>query len=66
MARPDPTWASLFKLGGLSARLFVLLVLVPVVLVFVAPVPPVDGHALLSYIAAHKIVYLSSWSLSSA
>ena len=38
--------------------LFVLLVLIPVVLVFAAPVPPVDGRALLPYIAAHKVVYL--------
>ena len=37
---------------------FVLLVLVPVVLVFAAPIPPVEGRALLSYIAEHKIVYL--------
>ena len=38
--------------------LFVLLVLIPVVLVFAAPVPPVDGRALLPYIAEHKVVYL--------
>ena len=36
-----------------------LLVLVPVVLVFVAPVPPTHGAALLEYIAAHKVVYLT-------
>ena len=58
LAEPDPTWTPLFKAGGASAMLFVLLVLVPVVLVFAAPVPPVDGQALLSYIAAHKAVYL--------
>ena len=38
--------------------LFVLLVLVPVVLIFVAPVPPVDGRPLLDFIAEHRIVYL--------
>jgi hypothetical protein len=38
--------------------LYVLLVLVPVVLVFAAPLPPTDGAALLEYIAAHKVVYL--------
>ena len=59
MARPDPSWAHLYKVGGLSAILFVLLVLIPVVLVFAAPVPPVDGRALLPYIAAHKVVYLT-------
>jgi hypothetical protein len=57
-AEPDQTWAPLFKVGGASAMAFVLLVLVPVVMVFAAPVPPVDGQALLSYIADHKIVYL--------
>lgn len=58
LAELDPTWVPLFKAGGASAMLFVLLVLVPVVLVFTAPVPPVEGQALLSYIAAHKTVYL--------
>lgn len=38
--------------------LFVLLVLIPVVLVFAAPVPPVDGRDLLIYIAAHPAIYL--------
>lgn len=38
--RPDPTWGLLYKAGGWSALLYVLLVLVPVVLVFVAPLPP--------------------------
>ena len=56
---PDMSWASLYKAGGLSALLFVLLALVPIVLVFAAPVPPVAGDALLAYIAANKIVYLT-------
>jgi len=38
--------------------LYVLLVLVPVVLIFFAPVPPTEGRALLEYVASHKIVYL--------
>jgi len=58
-AGPDPSWGHLYKAGGVSAMLFVLLVLIPVVLVFAAPVPPVDGRALLPYIAAHKVVYLT-------
>lgn len=49
---------TLYKAGGLSAVVFVLLVLVPVVLVFAAPIPPVEGRALLAYIAEHKSVYL--------
>lgn len=54
----DPSWAGLYRLGGLSAALFVLLVVIPVALVFAVPVPPVDGHALLLYVADHKTVYL--------
>jgi hypothetical protein len=53
------TWALLYKAGGWSALLYVLLVLVPVVLVFAAPLPPADGAELLEYIAAHKVVYLA-------
>ncbi len=56
---PDPTWGSLYKAGGWSALLYVLLVQVPVVLVFVAPLPPTQGAALLEYIAAHKVIYLT-------
>lgn len=56
--RADLTWALLYRVGGWSALLYVLLVVVPVVLVFVAPLPPTQGAALLEYIAAHKVVYL--------
>ncbi len=55
---PDPTWGLLYRAGGWSALVYVLLVLVPVVLVFVAPLPPTEGAALLGYIADHKLVYL--------
>lgn len=57
--RVDRSWATLYRLGGLSGLLYVVLVLVSVVLVFVAPVPPTDGEALLAYVAAHKGVYLT-------
>ena len=33
--------------------------LVPIVLLFVAPVPPVESAALLTYIADHRAVYLT-------
>jgi len=56
--RPDPTWAPMYRAGGWSALLYVLLVLVPVVLVFAAPLPPTDGAALLAYISDHQLVYL--------
>ena len=58
-AAPDPAWASLYRVGAVSALAFVVLVLVPVVLVFVAPLPPVEGRDLLEYIADHKLVYLT-------
>jgi len=58
-ATPDQSWTGLYKAGGWSAMLFVLLVLIPLVLVVAAPVPPVDGSGLLAYIAAHKVIYLT-------
>lgn len=57
--RPDPTWVTLYRVGGWSALVFVLLVLVPVVLVVVAPLPPTRGAALLEYVAAHRGVYMT-------
>lgn len=56
---PDPTWGRLYRVGGWSALVYVLLVLVPVVLVVVAPLPPTRGAALLEYVAAHRAVYLT-------
>lgn len=58
-AHLDPTWNPLYRAGGWSALLYVLLVVVPVVLVFAAPLPPTEGAALLEYIAAHQVVYLT-------
>lgn len=55
---PDPSWSKLYRVGGVSALGFVALVLIPVVLVFLAPLPPTEGKALLEYIAANKAVYL--------
>ena len=57
--RVDATWGLLYRVGGWSALLYVLLVVVPVVLVFVAPLPPTQGAALLEFIAAHRVVYLT-------
>lgn len=57
--RPDPSWSPLYRAGGISAAVFVLLVTVPIVLVFAAPLPPTDGAELLEYIAANKVVYLT-------
>lgn len=58
-AAPDRSWRSLYRVGAVSAALYVLLIIVPVVLINVAPQPPLTGGtALLDYIAAHKLVYL--------
>ncbi|GAA3795924.1 hypothetical protein [Cellulomonas soli] len=56
---PDASWAPLYRVGGVSGAVVVLLVVVPVVLVFAAPVVPTDGEALLTYVTAHKAVYLT-------
>ncbi len=51
-------WLLLFRIGGVAAFLYVALVLVPVVLVFAAPIPPTEGASLLEFVIAHKVVYL--------
>lgn len=55
----DQSWARFYRMGGAAAVLFVILVLIPVALVFAAPTPPTEGGPLLTYIAAHKGVYLT-------
>lgn len=55
---PDLAWRGLYRIGGISALVYVALVLVPVALVFLAPVLPSDGAAVLIYIAEHKAVYM--------
>lgn len=54
----DLSWQPLYRLGGLAAFVYVVLVIIPVILVFVAPLPPVEGRAVLEYIAVHRVVYL--------
>ncbi len=57
---PDPSWRSLYRAGGVSAAIFVVLVIVPLVLIFTLPQPPISGGAAtLQYIASHKVVYLT-------
>ena len=58
-AGADPGWRTLYRAGAVCAALYVLLVVVPVVLVFVAPLPPTQGAALLTFIAEHEVVYLT-------
>lgn len=55
---PDLSWQPLYRIGGIAAGVFVVMVLVPVGLLFSAPVPPTEGRALLQYIDANRVVYL--------
>jgi|SRR5215211_2240228 len=58
-AGPDPSWRGLYRVGAFSAVLYVVLIVVPVVLLFVAPQPPLSGgKAILEYIALNKPVYV--------
>ena len=54
------SWKLLYRLGGLSAFAYVLMILAPLVLLIVAPQPPtIGGAAILEYIASHRAVYLA-------
>jgi hypothetical protein len=56
---PDPSWKGLYAAGSLSALVYVILVIIPLVLVFAVPQPFTGGGAaLLGYIASNKIAYL--------
>jgi hypothetical protein len=63
-ASPDPSWSDLYRAGGVSAVLFVVLVLIAIVLVVVAP-PPLnaDGATTLQYVASHKVLYIIEQAL---
>lgn len=58
-APQQPPWARLYRVGAVAAVAYVVLLLVPVVLVFTAPVPPAEATALLTYVAEHRVVYLT-------
>jgi hypothetical protein len=59
VATPDPSWRGLYRIGAVSAVLYVVLILLPLVLMFTTPQPPLaGGAATLQYIASHKLVYL--------
>jgi Domain of unknown function (DUF4386) len=64
VAGPDPSWRGLYRAGGVSAVLFVVLTIVAIVLVVVAP-PPLnsDGATTLQYIASHKVLYIIEQAL---
>lgn len=58
-AGPDPSWRDLYRAGSVSAALYVVLIIVPMVLLIIMPQPPLSGGAAtLQYIASHKPVYI--------
>lgn len=63
MTRSETTvvagWTGLYRTGAWAAMAFVAMVLIPLLLIFSAPLPPAgDGAALLDYIGAHPAVYI--------
>jgi hypothetical protein len=58
-AGPDPSWRLLYRVGGVSAWIFVGMLVAAIVLSVATPTPPTaGGTATLDYIAAHRSVYL--------
>ena len=59
VAGPDPSWRGLYRAGGVSAVLYVVLPIVALVLLIITPpAPSSGGAATLQYIASHKSVYI--------
>jgi hypothetical protein len=59
VAGPDPSWHQLYRIGGISAWIYVAMVVAAIVLVGAAPRPPAGGGtATLNYIAAHRMLYI--------
>ena len=59
IAGPDPSWRLLYRLGGVSAWLFFVMLVAAIVLAIVAPAAPTTGGtATLDYIAAHRTLYI--------
>jgi hypothetical protein len=55
---PDPSWHRLYRVGGVSAWLFVALLVAAIVLSVFTPPPPTEGGAAtLEYIAGHRMLY---------
>src|SRR5205823_1257244 len=60
VASPDPSWRDLYRAGGFSAILYIVLLIIPIVLIFTTPQPPISGGAAtLEYIASNKLVYIT-------
>lgn len=59
-ASPDPTWRGLYRAGGVSAALYIVLgIIAPVVILMTMPQPPSSGGAAtLQYIASNRLGYI--------
>jgi Domain of unknown function (DUF4386) len=56
---PDPAWGRLYQAGGISAGVFVALLVAAIALSILNPPPPIaGGAATLDYIAAHRTLYI--------
>jgi hypothetical protein len=56
----DASWKLLYAVGCALALVYVIMVIIPLVLLFAAPRPPATGGAaVLSFIAAHRAVYVT-------
>jgi hypothetical protein len=59
IAGPDPSWRLLYRIGGVSAWIFVAMTVAAIALAIATPPPPTaGGTATLSYIAAHRTLYI--------
>ena len=55
-----PSFQLLFRIGAIAALVFMLFTLVPLVLMITQPIPPYGGGAaLLDFIAAHPVLYVT-------
>ncbi len=58
-ASPDPSWRGLYRAGGVSGILFIVLTIVSIVLVFTKPLQPSSGGAAtLKNIASNRSLYI--------
>ena len=59
IAPAESRWRMLYRIGGISAGLFVAMLLAATVLAITTPPPPTSGGAAtLEYIASHRILYI--------
>src|SRR5674476_3826 len=59
IAGPDPSWHLLYRIGGISAWIFVAMTVAAIALAIATPPPSTaGGTATLSYIAAHRTLYI--------